>query len=683
MDGGTMPELMEAPPFTPTEPVTEILHGVPVTDPYRWLEDQDSPRTREWLQQQRRYARAYLDSIPGRDRIRERIREFLAVETYDSLQRVGTRYFFRKRLPDQEQPCIYMREGADGEDQLLIDPGVRGTGKYTAVKPLRVSHDGRLLLYEVKEGGERTGTFELLEVESCKRLPDLLPRGYLRGFAFAPDCKSFYYVHEALGRERPFYRAAYQHVLGTTSSEDREVFFAGEDEKIRLGLTCDRTRIALFVHHLLERIVTDVYLKPFAAECAPEPVFRGITYMLAPQFMDEKIIALTDREAPNRRIVEIRLRKDGAHEWIDLIPECDMLITNWYVVGTSIFVSYRKDAIHRILVFALSGKRISEIPVGSDETIRMTGGSPDYDELLLERESFTQPVKIFRYFAKNNSRTLWARKTIPFDSSKYDHSQVWYSSKDGTRIPMFLVGRRDVLEGHNNPAIMTSYGGYGASMTPQFSVFVAFLMERGCLFALPNIRGGSEFGIEWHNAGRRRHRQTAYDDFLSAAEWLIDNGHTEPGRLAIFGGSNSGLLVGAAMTQRPDLFRAVVCMVPILDMLRYHLFDNAHLWKEEFGTSDDPDDFSALIKYSPYQQVREGVAYPATMIVSGDADGNCNPLHARKMTARLQAANSSERPILLDYSKFRGHSPVLPLNERINALTDRMAFLCDQLQLAV
>ena len=235
---------------------------------------------------------------------------------------------------------------------------------------------------------------------------------------------------------------------------------------------------------------------------------------------------------------------------------------------------------------------------------------------------------------------------------------------------MYLVGRRDVLKRSGKTTIMTSYGGYGVSMTPQFSIFVAFLMERGCLFALPKIRGGSEFGVEWHNAAKRRNRQKAYDDFLCAAECLLKTGRTAPGKLAIFGGSNSGLLVAAALTQRP-----------MLDMLRYHLFDNAHVWKDEFGTVDDPDDFAALAKYSPYHRVRDGVAYPATMIVSGDADRNCNPLHARKMTARLQAANVSEHPIFLDYNKFRGHSPVLPLNERVEALTDRMAFLCDQLQL--
>src|SRR5271156_4135118 len=257
---------LNPPPFSEQEPVTEILHGVPMTDAYRWLEDQGSPRTRAWIEEQTLYARNYLDSIPGRDHIRERIREFLAVETHDSLQKAGNRYFFRKRFPDQEQPCIYMRNGADGEDQLLIDPLERGSGRYTAVKPLRVSPDGRLLLYEVKEGGERTGTFELLDIGTRKRLPDFLPRGYLRGFAFAPDGRSFYYVQEGVDAKRPFYRAAHHHVFGTPVSEDQEIFSAGDDEKIRLGLFSDSKRLVFLVYRFLEKTFTDIYLKHFERE---------------------------------------------------------------------------------------------------------------------------------------------------------------------------------------------------------------------------------------------------------------------------------------------------------------------------------------------------------------------------------------------------------------------------------
>jgi prolyl oligopeptidase len=678
-----VPALTLSLPPSPIEPVTEVLHGVPVVDPYRWLEDQNAPRTQKWIDAQTRYARAHLDSIPGRERIRERIREFLAIETYDSLQRVGSRYFFRRRLPDQEQPCIYMREGADGQDQLLVDPIERGTGKYAAVKPVHVSSDGRLLLYEIKAGGERTGTFELFDVESCRTLPDVLPRGYLRGFAFAPGAKSFYYVHERLESRRPFYRAVYRHVIGSDFGEDEEIFYAGEDEKLRLCIVADETRLGFLVYRFLEKTQTSFYLKPFEGGSRPECIVVDADYTFALRLVHNRILGITDRDAPNLRIAELRLRQKRNPEWVDLVPEADSRIHQWDVVGNRIFASYIRQGATHVSILDLAGNKTGEMPIRSGETVRFVGSSTEGDELFIETESFTQPTILLRYSLQTGTFSPWAQKKMPFDSASYSYTQIWYTSKDGVRIPMFLMGRRDVLAGGQHPTIMTSYGGFGLSMTPQFSVFVAFLVERGCLFALPNIRGGSEFGSEWHEAGKRRKRQTAYDDFLTAAEWLTSSGRTTQNKLAIFGGSNSGLLVAAALTQRPDLFRVVLCMVPMLDMLRYHLFDGALVWRDEFGTAADPDDFAALARYSPYHRVRDGVSYPATLIVSGDADQNCNPLHSRKMTARLQAANSSDRPILLDYSPHRGHSPVLPLSERIKALTDRIGFLCDQLQLSV
>lgn len=679
-----MPALtLPPPPLSPVEPVTEILHGVVVTDPYRWLEDQNSPRTRAWIEQQTKYARAYLDNIPGRERVRTRVRQFLAVETYDFLQKAGTRYFFRKRLSDQEQYCIYMREGVEGPDQLLLDPADRGTGNHTAVKPLRVSPDGKLLLYEVKEGGERTGIFELLDIETRSSLPDILPRGYLRGFAFAPDGRSFCFVHEPLEAKRPFYRAAYRHCLGTPPHEDREIFSAGEDPKLRLCLISDESRLGFLVYRFRDKTLTDFYLQRFDDDRAPACIVAHADYVLGPHLVRDRILTITDRGAPNLRIVELQLKTQGPAEWVELIPERDSRIQQWVVSGHHIFVSYLREGASQVSIFNFAGEMVGELPAPSGQTIRLTGGSTESQELLFESESFTEPIAIFRYTPGAGSPTLWARRTLPFNSQNIIHRRVSYPSKDGTQVPMFLVGREDLLATGCHPMIMTSYGGYGVAMTPQFSVLVAFLMERGCLFALPNIRGGSEFGAEWHAAAKRRNRQTAYDDFLCAAEWLINTGRTSAENLAIFGGSNSGLLVGAAMTQRPELFRAVLCMVPMLDMLRYHLFDNAHVWREEYGIADDPGDFTALANYSPYHHVREGAAYPATIIVSGDADRNCNPLHARKMTARLQAANTSGHPILLDYSPFRGHSPVLPLSDRIEALADRVAFLCDQLQLPV
>lgn len=678
-----MPAVTLSPPPSPVEPVTEILHGVPVTDPYRWLEDGRSPRTRQWIEQQAQYARSYLDSLPGRESIRARIREFLAVETCDSLQRTGSRYFFRKRLPDEEQPRIYMREGVEGEDQLLIDPAELGTGKHTAVKPLRASPGGKLLLYEIKEGGERTGRFALFDVAAHKTLPEILPRGYLRGLVFAPDGKSFYYVHEALNAPQAFYRAAYQHVLGTAFSDDREIFRAGDDPKLRLGLLGDETRIGFLVWRFADKTRTDFHVGTFGSCSAPERIVTDADYTFGPLLVSGRILAITGRNAPNLRIVELRPRENQEALWVEVIPERDARIHQWIVAGECLFVSYIRGTVFEISIFDFAGHEVGKMPTRNGETIRFAGVSSQGDEIFLEAESFTKPLSIFRHSAITGQRALWARKSIRLDSAGWECAEVSYPSQDGTRIPMFLVGRGDVLARGSHPTIMTSYGGYGVSMTPQFSVFVAFLVERGCLFALPNIRGGSEFGAAWHEAAKRHNRQTAYDDFLCAAEWLVETGRTTPERLGIFGGSNSGLLVGAAMTQRPELFRAVVCMVPMLDMLRYHLFDNAQVWREEFGTAEDPEDFAVLSSYSPYHRIEEGAAYPATLIVSGDADGNCNPLHARKMAARLQAANGSARPILLDYSSFRGHSPVLPLSERVEALTDRMAFLCEQLGLPV
>lgn len=677
-----MRKLTAAPPYSSVETITEVMHGVTVADPYRWLEDQNSPRTREWLVAQDDYARSYLNTIPGRERTRKRIRELLDVETCDSIRKVGERYFFRKRLPGQEQSCIYLREGAEGKDQLLIDPAERGTGPHTSVKPLRVSRNGSLLLYEVKEGGERTGIFEIFDIEARRALSDNLPRGYLPGFAFAPDGQGFYYVHLPVPAKHQM-RAAFHHVLGKSFERDRRVFFAGDDNKLRLHIVDGKDRLGFLVHRFFEKQYTDFYLWALDSDIHPRLLIQNAAYRFAPMILkDGRILALTDHKAPNGRIVKLQLRDNDTPEFIDVIPETDAPIRGLAVTESRMIVSYMRAAKTQIRVFDLFGALVGELPTEESETVRFAGSSLEEDEMFVERESFTTPVRISRYSACTGEVRPWATQSIPFDSDAFGHNRVWFTAKDGVQIPMFLVGRRDVLESGQRSAIMTAYGGYGVSMTPLFSVFVAFLLELGCLFALPNIRGGSEFGVEWHNAAKGRNRQTAFNDFISAAEWLIETGRTQPTKLAIFGGSNSGLLVGAAMTQRPELFRAVVCMVPMLDMLRYHLFDSAHLWEEEFGTSNNREDFQALLAYSPYHQVREGTSYPATMIVSGDADQNCNPLHARKMTARLQAANASENPVFLDYSQFRGHSPALPVSDRVDALTDRMAFLCDQLGLS-
>lgn len=672
---------IQPPPFTHERPVSEVLHGQSVVDPYRWLEDQESSNTREWIGMQTDYARRYLDRIEGRSEIRKYIREFLTTEDYDSPHKAGNRYFYRKRLATQEQGCICVRDGANGPERILVNPADRGTGSHTAVKPFLVSSDGRLLLYEVKEGGERASTFEILDVETGIVLPETFGHGHLHGFAFSPNNESCIYVYEPAGAAKSRCQTVHQHRFGTPFTADREVFRAEGIGGIHLCLVCDSSRLGFLVYRFLEKTLVNFFVATFDAPECPRMIVKDAPYRFYPFLISDGILALTDFKAPNWRVVRVSGDDDG--DWRDIIPESQHCIVDCRVIADRILVRYARESQTEIGVFDFCGTNLDTVAVRGDESVKMIPSSPTGDELFLEQESFTEPTRIFRYSVRSGDRVQWTKRNSSLVASDYSHIKLQYLSNDGTKIPILLMGRRDVLEQGPNPVIMTSYGGFGLSMTPQFSVFVAFLVERGCVFAMPGIRGGAEFGTKWHEAAKRLNRQKAYDDFIAAADWLVKTGRTSADRLGIFGGSNSGLLVGAAITQRPDLFRAVVCMVPLLDMLRYHLFDCTDLWRDEYGTAEDPDDFAALLRYSPYHQVKRGVAYPAIMIVSGDADQNCNPMHARKMIARLQAANASDYPILLSYNRFRGHSPVLPLTERIEALTDRMAFLCDQLQLPI
>ncbi len=674
-----MPELLPPPPFTRTDPVTDVMHGVPVVDPYRWLEDGNSPETREWLSQQTSYAREYLDNIDGRDRIERRIRELLEVTTYDSVSASGDRYVFRKRLGTQEQPCICVRNGNDGVDRVLVDPATRG--EFWAVKPLATSPDGRVLAYEVKEGGERTSHVEFVNVETGERLSEILPHGYLRGFAFAADSQSFYYSVEPANQLDGVERKLYHHTLGTSLGHDKAVLAAGTAQNTRIGVISGPLSQLILVQRVLGRLVTDCYLRSHKPNASATELLAGIEYLLAPQFMGERIFALTDLDAPNLRVVELQLKGEGAINFKEIVPATNKLIQQWAIVGEHIVLCYLERTSFSLCIFDRTGREVGQVSISEHHTIRLIGDCGNNDDFLFESESFFHSSSVHRYSISRKEQNTWCWPSVSLDSAQHSVRQVWYDSKDGTRIPMFVVGRREVLERERNPVILTSYGGFRASMTPQFSVFVAFLMERGCVFALPNIRGGGEFGATWHLAARRHLRQRAFDDFIAAAEWLIEGGIAAANRIAIFGGSNSGLLVGAALTQAPVLFRAVVCMAPLLDMLRYHLFDAAGKWIDEYGTAEDPHDFGALWGYSPYHRIRDNTPYPAVMMVTGDADQKCNPLHARKMVARLQAATLSPYPVILDYSKHRGHTPVLPLSTRVQALSDRMAFLCDQLEL--
>jgi prolyl oligopeptidase len=572
-----------------------------------------------------------------------------------------------------------MRMNNDAEDSLLVDPSTFGSDPYTAVSISQISVDGRFLLYEIKHGGERSGRFEILDVDRRLVLPDKLPRGFLRGFLFSPDGNGFYYVHDIIGAERPYYRAAYYHIFGSPPGADEEIFFAGECPDLRLGLIGDSKQLCIVKSIIDGNIPAEFYFYDLSNGGRVKLGLKDAEHIFGLALWEGRIFAITDHNAANLRIVEIPTCEAELSSWVGVVPELSVKIHSFAISEGHILIKYVMNTGICVRVFDFQGKECHVVSFPENETtvVQLKGSTPD--EIVYKCESFTSPPRILRYLPRRREHQVFAKTSVPLDMTDVVSIRISYPSKDGTLIPMYLVAKEHVSPGLGRPTILTGYGGFGMSMTPKFGILTSFMIEQGCLFALTCLRGGSECGEGWHLAACGRNRQKAFDDFLSAAEWLVTNGHTTREKLAIFGGSNSGLLMGAALTQRPDLFRAVVCIAPILDMLRYHHFDFARSWRNEYGIAEDPDDFAALHAYSPYHRVQNGTSYPAVMLISGDMDMCCNPMHARKMTACLQAATTSGRPVILDYSPARGHRPVMPLSERIRGLTDRLAFLCDQL----
>ncbi len=403
----------------------------------------------------------------------------------------------------------------------------------------------------------------------------------------------------------------------------------------------------------------------------------------APFFAHGQLFAYTDFAAPNCRIVGISLDDPDPTNWRDIVPESGRRIQQFTVVGDQVFVTRVDRFSTQVEAFGIKDGKRRDIPFSRHSTIDLLNPANRSDSLFYSHTSVAQPATAYSYNTREEKSCLWQETKIPFDPFAIAVEETSYPSRDGTSIPLFLAARRDLLHAGPLPTFLTGYGGFGSCVTPRFTAFATFLIEQGVLFAVPALRGGSELGEEWHRAGQRENRQNSFDDFVAAAEWLISEARSVSGRLAIGGGSNAGLMVGAAITQRPDLFRAAICLGPLLDMTRYHLFDFAAGWAEEYGSPRDEQDFHCLLKYSPYHRVQDGALYPAVLLISGDADTRCNPMHARKMAARLQAANRSEHPIMLDYKAAWGHTPVQPLSVKIESLTDRLALICHELGVSI
>jgi prolyl oligopeptidase len=663
------------PPATRQDSVKEVIHGVEIIDPYRWLEDQESSETRQWIDAQNRYAHRLLDSLPSRERLEKRLTSLVQINRLRSpVERNGRYFIFKKRATD-DLWTLFIRKGLHGEDQILIDPHALSSDHTTDISLEDVSRDGTLMVYGVRRGGEDETELRVMDVDSRKDYPDTLPRGLYYGISLKPDNSGFYYTHVKRGSGTQ----VYYHALGNTFAVDEEIFGKGYGGDAWVSGTVSENGRYLTLQVQYGWTRTDVFVKNIERRGPITQIVKGVDATFFPWFAGDVLTMQTNWNASNGRIVALDPEKPGAADWREIVPSGPDAISEFAPVGGKLVVHYVHNVSSVLKVYTLEGRALGEIALPGLGTASGLSGRWENNELFFDFMSFTIPRTTYRHTMNDGVSEVWSRDEVPFVPDKYEVRQVWYSSKDGTRVPMFLVYTKGLKLDGRRPTLLYGYGGFNVSLTPSFSSMVAAWLEEGGMYALANIRGGGEFGEAWHRAGMLDKKQNVFDDFIAAAEWLISNRYTDPSRLAIRGGSNGGLLVGAALTQRPDIFQAVLCEFPDLDMVGYYRFKNINVPALlEYGNASDPEQFKYLYAYSPYQRVTGGIKYPAVLLMTGDADTRVPPLQARKMTARLQSASASGRPVLLLYDTKAGHSGGRPQKKFIEDAALELAFLCWQ-----
>ena len=665
---------IEAPPAPPTDvrEVVDTLHGVEIADPYRWLEDQDAPETRAWIDAQNAYTDSLLDGLPGRDALRGRAAAVLERDAIGLPNERGGRYFFSRRRADQDLSVLYWRDGIDGADQVLIDPHPMSPDHTTSVELRDLSDDGTMAVYAVREGGVDEVAVHIRDVDTGEDLPDVLPPARYGSVLLAPDGGGLYY--ERYGDVTP--RVMF-HAFGSPMAEDVQLFGEGyERHHIPSTVISDDGR--WMAVHVIEGSSgpTEIHVKDLANDTPfVTAIADGVSESWG-HFAGDQFVIVTNLDAPNSRVVVADPANPAVDHWREAIPERDgVVVQGASSLGGKLAVFFLQDVQPRVAIHEMDGTHVRDLAFDTVGSVGGGAGRWTSDETFFTFQTFHVPRTIYRYDIATGEQTVWDAPDTPVDPAAYEVAQQWFHSKDGTRVPMFVVAPPGVALDGANPTLLTGYGGFNNAMTPLFSALATTWLESGGVFALANLRGGSEFGEEWHEAGMLGNKQNVYDDFIAAAEHLIAEGYTRSEHLAIRGGSNGGLLVGAVSNQRPDLFGAVVCTYPLLDMIRYHQFLVAGFWVPEYGSSDDPEQFEWLRAYSPYHNVIDGGDYPATLYLSGDGDTRVAPLHARKMTALMQAKNGSNNPILLRYHTQAGHSGGQPVSQQIDEMVDTVSFL--------
>lgn len=669
---------------TPVSDVVDLFHGEQVPDPYRWLEDGDDPGVAEWTRRQNERTAEYLDAIPERPVIRRRLEQLLTIGVVGVPTPARGRYVYLRRDGAQNQPVLYVRDGVGGVDRVALDPNALNAEGTTALDWYYPSEDGRLLAYGLSEDGSERSVLQVLDLTTLEPRPDRIPDTRAADLAWLPDATGFYYTrYPAAGSvpagEEQYHRSVYLHRLGT-DPEDDPLIFAPVEPVHWPGVSLSRDGRWLLISVSRTFDETDLYLRDLVADGPLVPVARDLPALFEGQVVGDRLYIRTNVDGPTYGLYIADPESPGRADWRTLVaPRPDAVLEGVSITRTHLALNYLERATSRLVLTDLDGAGPRDIPLPAIGSVFGTGSEPDGDELFYGFSSYGVPPSVYRLDLSAGTQTLWQRVEADVDPARFEVRQVTFASRDGTPVTMFVVAPRGLaLDGHN-PTYLTGYGGFNISMTPAFSRSLLLWLEHGGVLAVPNLRGGGEYGERWHQGGMLGTKQNTFDDCIAAAEWLIRERYTSPERLALAGGSNGGLLAGALLTQRPDLFRAVIIQVPLLDMLRYHHFLIAKLWIPEYGSPEDPEQYLWLRGYSPYHHVRDDTPYPAVLLATAESDTRVDPMHARKMTARLQAATSSGRPILLRLESKAGHGAGKPLAKLVDELTDSWSFVFHEL----
>ena len=678
-----------APPKAKVAPVEDTVQGHKIVDPYRYLENRNDPDTKQYVEEELAYTRSILDPLPGRDKINARLSQLLTIGTIDAPQIGGKYYFYTRREGNQNQPVLYVREGLGGTDRVLVDVNKMSTDGTVALDWWFPSDDGRYVAYGASANGSEESTLHVIESATGKLLPDSIERTRFASVAWKKDDAGFYYSrHPKKGDvpegEEVYHVKIFYHDLGSDPAKDPLIFGEGRNPQDIPGVNLSEDGRWLLITVFEGWTKTEMYLQDLASKNPPLEITTGKEFLYSADFLKGKLYITTNEDAPRYRVFVADAANPKRENWKELIPQTDAVLQGASVTGGKLFAQYEHNASSELKTFDLEGKKLADISLPTIGTVFSAAGKWDSNELFYGFQSYTVPPSIYRYDLVGEKTSLWAKVDAPsIDPAAFEVEQAWYKSKDGTRVPMFVVHKKGLEKNGKNPVLLTGYGGFNISETPNFSRAMYLWMEHGGVYAVANLRGGSEFGEDWHRAGMLDKKQNVFDDFIAAGEYLIAQKYTDKDHLAILGGSNGGLLMGAMITQRPDLFRAVICAVPLLDMLRYQNFQIAKLWIPEYGSADDPKQFDFLYAYSPYHHVKPGVEYPAILFMTADTDTRVDPMHAKKMAALMQAeaknGASKERPILLRIETKAGHGQGKPVTKQIEENTDMYSFLFWQL----